>query len=102
MGRRKKNQRKLRKKKQAHERRMSESECSETEERDKYKIVDEDDDDDDDKKGIENVKPILNRDKASAQVQSTNNHETDKSNNDAGKNLASPEFKNDLIFDLDM
>lgn len=39
LGQRKKNQRKLRNKKRAHDRKMSESENSETEERDKFKLA---------------------------------------------------------------
>ncbi|KAK0084054.1 hypothetical protein PV325_007687 [Microctonus aethiopoides] len=88
LGRRKKNQRKLRKKKQAHERRMSESENSETEEREKYKInttknINEE-------KSSDNVKPILNRDKIS------------QNNDISSVNGTKTEFKNDLIFDLDI
>ncbi|XP_063972006.1 protein kintoun [Diachasmimorpha longicaudata] len=96
LGRRKKNQRKLRKKKQAFERRMSESENSETEDRDKYKIGTKQDDNN---KNNENVKPILNRDKLS--VPMISNNEGKKSNDNVN---TSPrvEFKNDLIFDLDM
>ncbi|KAF7990305.1 hypothetical protein HCN44_000110 [Aphidius gifuensis] len=99
LGRRKKNQRKLQKKKQAHDRRMSESENSETDERDKYKIVDKINHVNDDK-GIENVKPILNREK-SAQIKTSNN-DTDNFHDDDKNDLSKIEFKNDLIFQLDM
>ncbi|EZA60182.1 hypothetical protein DMN91_010125 [Ooceraea biroi] len=125
LGQRKKNQRKLRNKKRAHERRMSESENSETEERDKYKahykrLTSNE--------ASESVKPILARDKHSHQ-QRTANIEIAKSNtNDKHpshkrkssfeekpiedvqtetsskdtKDGVQLEFKNDLIFDLDM
>ncbi|XP_024874407.1 protein kintoun [Temnothorax curvispinosus] len=125
LGQRKKNQRKLRNKKRAHDRRLSESENSETEERDKYKV--------DYKRSpseetSDNVKPILARDKHSQQ-QRTANIEITKSNADdkhsshkrkssfeekptedvqadtstkATKDAVQLEFKNDLIFDLDM
>lgn len=99
MGRKKKNQRKLQKKKQAHERRMSESENSETDERDKYKIADKINHINDDK-GIENVKPILNREK-SAQIKTSNN-DTDNFHDNDENNSAKIEFKNDLIFQLEM
>ncbi|KAK0179081.1 hypothetical protein PV327_007906 [Microctonus hyperodae] len=88
LGRRKKNQRKLRKKKQAHERRMSESENSETDEREKYKINTTKNINTE--KSTDNVKPILNRDKIMSQ------------NNDTSVNGSKTEFKNDLIFDLDI
>ncbi|XP_015111732.1 protein kintoun [Diachasma alloeum] len=97
LGRRKKNQRKLRKKKQAFERRMSESENSETEDRDKYKI--ETKEDNDRNKNNENVKPILNRDKLSVAL--IPNNEGKKSNDNVNTSPRA-EFKNDLIFDLDM
>ncbi|KAL0122762.1 hypothetical protein PUN28_007453 [Cardiocondyla obscurior] len=125
LGQRKKNQRKLRNKKRAHDRRLSESENSETEERDKYKV--------DYKRSpteetSENVKPILARDKH-LQQQRTANIEIAKSSIDdkrslhkhkssfeekstedvhadastkATKDAVQLEFKNDLIFDLDI
>ncbi|XP_011700933.1 PREDICTED: protein kintoun [Wasmannia auropunctata] len=125
LGQRKKNQRKLRNKKRAQDRRLSESENSETEERDKYKV--------DYKRSAneetsESVKPILARDKH-LQQQRTANIEIAKSNADdkhpshkrkssfeekptedvqadtsikATKDAVQLEFKSDLIFDLDM
>ncbi|XP_076679486.1 PIH1 domain-containing protein Nop17-like isoform X1 [Andrena cerasifolii] len=122
LGQRKKNQRKLRNKKRAIERRLSESENSETEERDKYKV------DQKNTEVSETVKPILNREKQSAH-QTTANIEIKKgrsddncslpkrkssieeeivdgnrmdSSIDAAKEAVKAEFKNDLIFDLDM
>ncbi|XP_012214788.1 protein kintoun [Linepithema humile] len=126
LGQRKKNQRKLRNKKRAHERRMSESENSETEERDKYKMHYKRAPNEE---TSENVKPILARDKY-LQQQKTANIEIAKSNADDKHVLhkrkssfeenptenvqvdeisstvitdtVQLEFKNDLIFDLDM
>ncbi|KAL6261750.1 hypothetical protein P5V15_006839 [Pogonomyrmex californicus] len=122
LGQRKKNQRKLRNKKRAHDRRLSESENSETEERDKYKV---DYKRSSSEETSENVKPILARDKNSQQ-QRTANIEIAKSKDDdkhssykrkssfeekstedvqvdkATKDVIQLEFKNDLIFDLDM
>ncbi|KZC10473.1 Protein kintoun [Dufourea novaeangliae] len=97
LGQRKKNQRKLRNKKRAYERRMSESENSETEERDKYKASPKTTD------SSETVKPILNRDKQSTQ-QITANIEIKKGDSPISdtKYTVKAEFKNDLIFDLDM
>ncbi|XP_033331463.2 PIH1 domain-containing protein Nop17-like isoform X2 [Megalopta genalis] len=121
LGQRKKNQRKLRNKKRAHDRRMSESENSETEERDKYKTVAKS------AEASETMKPILNREKQSAQPK-TANIEIKKGENDnrtmvkrkanvdvetlneihgdnstgTAKDTVKAEFKNDLIFDLDM
>jgi len=124
LGQRKKNQRKLRNKKRAHDRRLSESENSETEERDKYKV---DYKRSPNEEASENVKPILARDKHSQQR--TANIEIAKSNIDdkhsshkressfeekliediqvdtsikATKDAIQLEFKNDLIFDLDI
>lgn len=125
LGQRKKNQRKLRNKKRAHDRRLSESENSETEERDKYKVDYKRSPNED---TSENVKPILARDKHSQQ-QRTANIEIAKSNTDdkrsphkrkssfeekptedvqpstsitSTNDTVQLEFKNDLIFDLDM
>ncbi|XP_029044984.2 LOW QUALITY PROTEIN: protein kintoun [Osmia bicornis bicornis] len=121
LGRRKKNQRKLRNKKRAHERRMSESENSETEEREKYKINQKN------TESSDTVKPILNKDKQSTK-QKTANIEIKQGANDNNRSLmkrtssveeeieneihsdkqieskeaVKAEFKNDLIFDLDM
>ncbi|KYM82300.1 Protein kintoun [Atta colombica] len=126
LGQRKKNQRKLRNKKRAHDRRLSESENSETEERDKYKV---DYKRSPNEETSENVKPILARDKRDSQQQRTANIEIVKSNTDdkhslhkrnssfeekptedvqadisikTTKDAVHLEFKNDLIFDLDM
>ncbi|XP_018311794.1 protein kintoun isoform X2 [Mycetomoellerius zeteki] len=126
LGQRKKNQRKLRNKKRAHDRRLSESENSETEERDKYKV---DYKRTPNEETSENVKPILARDKRDSQQQRTANIEIVKSNADdkhslhkrnssfeekptedvqtdisikITKDAIHLEFKNDLIFDLDM
>ncbi|XP_018392483.1 PREDICTED: protein kintoun [Cyphomyrmex costatus] len=126
LGQRKKNQRKLRNKKRAHDRRLSESENSETEERDKYKV---DYKRPPNEETSENVKPILARDKRDSQQQKTANIEIVKSNADdkhslhkrnssfeekltedvqadtsikTAKDEVQLEFKNDLIFDLDM
>ncbi|XP_029173081.1 protein kintoun [Nylanderia fulva] len=125
LGQRKKNQRKLRNKKRAHDRRMSESENSETEERDKYKTHYKRSSSEE---TSEIVKPILTRDKHSQQQRTANieiaqskaddkhslhqrksNFEekltedvlADTSNN-VTKDVGQLEFKNDLIFDLDM
>ncbi|XP_015605185.1 protein kintoun [Cephus cinctus] len=125
LGQRKKNQRKLKNKKRAHERRVSESENSETEEKDKYKVNTKESSECSD--GPETVKPILNRDKLSehrktasmeidARKNSTNpihkckrsnkSKENDETLCDADKentkDIVKTEFKNDLIFDLDM
>ncbi|XP_019885188.1 protein kintoun isoform X1 [Camponotus floridanus] len=126
LGQRKKNQRKLRNKKRAHDRRMSESENSETEERDKYKTHYKRSPNEE---TSEIVKPILARDKQSQQQRTANIeiaksktddkhslHQRSKSNfeekftedvqvdasNNATKDAVQLEFKNDLIFDLDM
>ncbi|XP_072766993.1 protein kintoun [Anoplolepis gracilipes] len=127
LGQRKKNQRKLRNKKRAHDRRMSESENSETEERDKYKTHYKRSPNEE---TSEIVKPILTRDKQYSQQQKTANieiaksktddihslHQRNKSSfeekltedvqaddsNNATKDAVQLEFKNDLIFDLDM
>ncbi|CAK9819402.1 Protein kintoun [Anthophora quadrimaculata] len=122
LGQRKKNQRKLRNKRRAHERRMSESENSETEERDKYKTNQKD------TEVSETVKPILNKEKQTAQQKTANieirkgvsdsSHSLPKrtsnveekianeihsiSLNETAKHTVKAEFKNDLIFDLDM
>ncbi|CAK9827186.1 Protein kintoun [Anthophora retusa] len=122
LGQRKKNQRKLRNKRRAHERRMSESENSETEERDKYKTNQKD------TEVSETVKPILNKEKQTAQQKTANieirkgvsdsshslpkrtsNVEEEIANeihsislNETAKDTVKAEFKNDLIFDLDM
>lgn len=126
LGQRKKNQRKLRNKKRAHDRRMSESENSETEERDKYKTHYKRSSNEE---TSEIVKPILTRDKHLQQQRTANieivkskaddkhslhhrskssseeklieNVQADASNN-ATKDAVQLEFKNDLIFDLDM
>lgn len=127
LGQRKKNQRKLKNKKRAYERRLSESENSETEDREKYRINSTKDNGSEDG-SQDNVKPILNRDKLSENRKSdgiqidklqnnVNNHShktkrDKKSKDDANpsekshefqpKNSAGTEFKNDLIFDLDI
>nr|XP_003704223.1 PREDICTED: protein kintoun isoform X2 [Megachile rotundata] len=120
LGRRKKNRRKLRNKKRAQNRRLSESENSETEERDKYKI---------NQKSTEVtdiVKPILNKDKQSTKQKTANieimkgasdnrssvernssveeeiEHEIHSDKDIEYKDAVKMEFKNDLIFDLDM
>ncbi|XP_050448416.1 protein kintoun [Cataglyphis hispanica] len=126
LGQRKKNQRKLRNKKRAHDRRLSESENSETEERDKYKTHYKRSPNEE---SSEIVKPILTREKHSIQQRtasieivkskaedkhSLHQHskssfeekliedvQTDASNN-VTKDALQLEFKNDLIFDLDM
>ncbi|KAK2575551.1 hypothetical protein KPH14_011269 [Odynerus spinipes] len=121
LGQRKKNQRKLRNKKRASERKLSESENSETEERDKYRVSPKATSE---TEIYENVKPILNREKHSGKQISANikikklkkskNHLSEKrkgsieeeSTEDAiitaVKNTDQAEFKNDLIFDLDI
>lgn len=121
LGQRKKNQRKLRNKRRAHERRMSESENSETEERDKFKTNQKT------TEVSETVKPILNKDKQAVQQKTANIEIRKELNNNRSFpkressvegevaneiRLDSPvenvndavkaEFKNDLIFDLDM
>lgn len=119
LGQRKKNQRKLRNKRRVHERRMSESENSETEEREKYKANQKN------AEVSETIKPILNKDKQTTAQQKTANIEIgDGSNNNHSllkrkssieeeiineaistetvKDEVTAQFKNDLIFDLDM
>ena len=113
----------MRNKKRAHDRRLSESENSETEDREKYKAKESSGE----SKCHDTVKPILNRDKLSEPKKSgtieiekfqnkNNNHShkapcdininnekiVDKSDESDIKNTAGTEFKNDLIFDLDM
>ncbi|XP_014599395.1 PREDICTED: protein kintoun [Polistes canadensis] len=121
LGQRKKNQRKLRNKKRAHERKLSESENSETEERDKYKITPKATSE---TEISENVKSILSREKQSGKQKSAyikikklkkskkllsgkrkssiEEESTEDTNEIAIKNLDQAEFKNDLIFDLDI
>lgn len=121
LGQRKKNQRKLRNKKRAHERKLSESENSETEERDKYKISSKATPE---TETLENVKPILNREKHTREQKSNNIKieqlkeskrllsEKRKSSIEEESaedvkltnipNTDQAEFKSDLIFDLDM
>ncbi|XP_017766584.1 PREDICTED: protein kintoun isoform X1 [Eufriesea mexicana] len=121
LGQRKKNQRKLRNKRRAHERRMSESENSETEERDKYKANQKN------AEVCETVKPILNKDRQIPQQKTANieivkassnnrslperksdieedivNESHSSSSNEPAKDAVKAQFKNDLIFDLDM
>ncbi|CAD1478386.1 unnamed protein product [Heterotrigona itama] len=81
LGQRKKNQRKLRNKRRAHERKMSESENSETEERDKYKV---------------------NQKNAETSEASIKEETNEIYSSEAHKNEVKAQFKNDLIFDLDM
>ncbi|KOX80466.1 Protein kintoun [Melipona quadrifasciata] len=81
LGQRKKNQRKLRNKRRAHERKMSESENSETEERDKYKA---------NQKNAETSEASIKEE--TNEIYSSETH----------KNEVKAQFKNDLIFDLDM
>ncbi|KAK9302748.1 hypothetical protein QLX08_005365 [Tetragonisca angustula] len=81
LGQRKKNQRKLRNKRRAHERKMSESENSETEERDKYKV---------NQKNAETTETSIKEE--TNEIYSSETH----------KNEVKAQFKNDLIFDLDM
>ncbi|KAF7399366.1 hypothetical protein HZH68_007958 [Vespula germanica] len=121
LGQRKKNQRKLRNKKRAHERKLSESENSETEERDKYKITPKATPE---TEISENVKSILSREKHSGKQKSAyikikklkkskkilsgkrkssiEEESTEDTNETAVKNSDQAEFKNDLIFDLDI
>ncbi|XP_068980885.1 protein kintoun isoform X3 [Bombus flavifrons] len=89
LGQRKKNQRKLRNKRRAYERRMSESENSETEERDKYKG---------NQKSTEVSETVTS---IKEEVTSTNEIRSSNSD-DAAKDEVKAQFKNDLIFDLDM
>ncbi|XP_012282500.1 protein kintoun [Orussus abietinus] len=120
LGQRKKNQRKLRNKKRAHDRRLSESENSETDERDKYRIIPGD------SSGKENpdvVRSILSREKSQERKQTaviqiegapkdpsasgSRNRDVDFKENDASpevllEGIVKAEFKNDLIFDLDI
>lgn len=116
LGQRKKNQRKLRNKRRVHERRMSESENSETEEREKYKANQKN------AEVSETIKPILNKDKQVAQQKTANIEIGEGSNNNHSslkrkssieeeiinetaetvKDEVTAQFKNDLIFDLDM
>ncbi|XP_025601810.2 protein kintoun [Athalia rosae] len=121
LGQRKKNQRKLRNKKRAHDRRTSESENSETDERDKYKIRHKNESNEIDTH--ETVKPILNSEKSMIQNKSEHididnknkhNSHTSKENDDRvdktswdndhenEANIVKEVFKNDLIFDLDI
>lgn len=107
---------------------MSESENSETEDREKYRINSRDDTSE--PKSHDTVKPILNRDKLSEnkktstidieRFQTNVNNHSHKSKRNANakdessdkvlpqadecrvKDAAGTEFKNDLIFDLDM
>lgn len=81
LGQRKKNQRKLRNKRRAHERKMSESENSETEERDKYKAT---------QKNGETPEASIKEE--TNEIYSSEIH----------RNEVKAQFKNDLIFDLDM
>ncbi|XP_017887141.1 protein kintoun isoform X2 [Ceratina calcarata] len=121
LGQRKKNQRKLRNKRRAHERRMSESENSETDERDKFKTNQKA------TEASETVKPILNKDKQVVQQKTANIEIRKESNHNRSfperessvegeianeirsgspvenvNDVIKAEFKNDLIFDLDM
>ncbi|XP_014485666.1 PREDICTED: protein kintoun [Dinoponera quadriceps] len=130
LGQRKKNQRKMRNKKRAYKRRMSESENSETEERGKYNKTPHHKHSPREK--TDNVKPILARDKQQSRQQRTANIEiaqmsasgkrplqresdvdekppteedevqADEPNKEDAKDAVQLEFKNDLIFDLDM
>lgn len=100
---------------------MSESENSETEERDKYKANQKN------TEVCETVKPILNKDRQIPQQKTANieivkassnnrslperksdieediaNESHSSSSNEPAKNAVKPQFKNDLIFDLDM
>ncbi|KAI4503902.1 hypothetical protein M0802_001305 [Mischocyttarus mexicanus] len=121
LGQRKKNQRKLRNKKRAHERKLSESENSETEERDKYKITPKTTPE---TETSENVKSILSREKqvdkqksnyikikklkkskkllSGKRKSSIEEESTEDANETTIKNSNQVEFKNDLIFDLDI
>lgn len=125
LGQRKKNQRKLRNKKRAHDRRMSESENSENEERSKYitnyKASSN-------KETSDNIKPILTRDKQfqqqnitdinTAELDTGDEHPLSREKSNVEEEFIKGvqidvsskvtedkfklEFKNDLIFDLDM
>ncbi|XP_050591451.1 protein kintoun isoform X2 [Bombus affinis] len=86
LGQRKKNQRKLRNKRRAYERRMSESENSETEERDKYKG---------NQKHTEVSETVTSIKEEMNEIRSSNSDDT-------AKDEVKAQFKNDLIFDLDM
>ncbi|XP_043468849.1 protein kintoun [Leptopilina heterotoma] len=122
LGQRKKNQRKLRNKKRAHDRRMSESENSETEERDKYKVELKSELQ---SNQMDSVRPILSK---NGENHKTDNIEIEVSRNNINTNALHKrktnkkrneilvnddketesgdeihvELKNDLIFDLDM
>lgn len=122
LGQRKKNQRKLRNKKRAHDRRMSESENSETEERDKYKVELKSELQ---SNQMDSVRPILSK---NGENHKTDNIEIEVSRNNISTNALHKrktnkkrneilvnddketesgdeihvELKNDLIFDLDM
>ncbi|XP_071867910.1 PIH1 domain-containing protein Nop17-like isoform X1 [Bombus fervidus] len=86
LGQRKKNQRKLRNKRRAYERRMSESENSETEERDKYKA---------NQKNTEVSETVTSIKEEMNEIRPSNSDDT-------AKDEVKAQFKNDLIFDLDM
>ncbi|XP_043597785.1 protein kintoun isoform X2 [Bombus pyrosoma] len=86
LGQRKKNQRKLRNKRRAYERRMSESENSETEDRDKYKG---------NQKNTEVSETVTSIKEEMNEIRSSNSDDT-------AKDEVKAQFKNDLIFDLDM
>lgn len=86
LGQRKKNQRKLRNKRRAYERRMSESENSETEDRDKYKG---------NQKNTEISETVTSIKEEMNEIRSSNSDDT-------AKDEVKAQFKNDLIFDLDM
>lgn len=120
LGQRKKNQRKLRNKKRAHDRRMSESENSETDEREKFKAnlknAEEQDNSD-------AVRPILKREKcdetqqtANIEIEQSRNNNTNKRKCGGGKQQCNSvlssdeqaatenhlECKNDLLFQLEI
>ncbi|XP_012248656.1 protein kintoun isoform X2 [Bombus impatiens] len=86
LGQRKKNQRKLRNKRRAYERKMSESEASETEDRDKYKG---------NQKNTEVSETVTSIKEEMNEIRSNNSDDT-------AKDEVKAQFKNDLIFDLDM
>ncbi|XP_033319378.1 protein kintoun [Bombus bifarius] len=86
LGQRKKNQRKLRNKRRAYERKMSESEISETEDRDKYKG---------NQKNTEVSETVTSIKEETNEIRSNNSDNT-------AKDEVKAQFKNDLIFDLDM
>ncbi|XP_050488583.1 protein kintoun isoform X3 [Bombus huntii] len=86
LGQRKKNQRKLRNKRRAYERKMSESEISETEDRDKYKG---------NQKNTEVSETVTSIKEEMNEIRSNNSDDT-------AKDEVKAQFKNDLIFDLDM